>query len=203
MSNVTRLSHFARVPEKQWKALQPRVTKLNIGYTEFITLMRSKELLAVVVQATHERVEGELAYGEVTHRSTGDYELIYRDEVTRKLERRTAYEIEAVTARVALENRLDLLSGRGLYVNPSLIGQVIKHGSIVSIAPHFEDGAHADARIKLPHQHQPFLRMLEMNGYSFNGPHIVGRPAQAPRRPTQQEQYQQAARAKDAPKFEW
>lgn len=202
-NTVTRFSQYARVPVKDWNEARPRVVQRNIGYSEFVSLMGSRELMAVVVLATHERIEGELAYGEVTQRSTGDYELIYRDDLTGKLERRVAFEIEAVTARVALEKRLDLLSSSRVYVNPSLIGQVVRHGSITSIAPQFEDGSHADERIKLPIQHHILMRMLELEGYQFNGPRLVVRPAAAPRRATLQEQYMQVLRGQQIPKVEW
>lgn len=203
MSNVTRLSQYARVPKSQWKELQPRIVVRNIGYAEFNKLMTSDNLVAVVVLATHQTMEGDMACGEVSYRNSGDYELIYRDELTGKLEQRKAYNVEEVIARRALELRLDLLSAPGCYVNPSLIAKVWAHGDVTMIAPNFADGAYSNERIKLPVKQYSFKYMLEQHGYGFDGETIAQRPQQPPRRPTRMELYQQAMRAKDAPKIEW
>ena len=205
MSDVVRLKDFARVPAKLWREGRPCITQRNLTQGDFITLLKSPNLVAFFALEHRQEIIGDPLYNEAMVSSYGNYELTYCDDVTAKLEQRMCYGVDDTTARVEIERRLDLVNVQGVYLKLDLIGRIIRQNEKVIIVPAFEDGAHSDARIKLPINYNLFRSYLMQVGYGVEEGVITMRPDITPRRKTPAQEYADRVAEAAAPlqKVEW
>ncbi|MDX1921575.1 MAG: hypothetical protein SFW65_00410 [Alphaproteobacteria bacterium] len=205
MADVVRLKHFRKNPEHDWNELRPRIVQRQLGSADFSEIMQSPLLVAAILVDRQTIEVGDKLYGEHSTHHYRSYELIYRDDVTGKLEQRRIDNVDEELAGRVFEQRLDLVRHEEAHINMDLVARIYPHNSKTTIVPRFDDGAHADARFIIPNNTNLLRFYLMQLGFGFDNSVINKRPAEPPRRKTRAEQYAELIAHANAPQYttEW
>ncbi len=204
-ADVVRLKNFQKNPEHDWNELRPRIVQRALSTRDFTAIIQSPLLVAATLVDRQKIVIGDPIYGEHTTHYYQSYQLVYRDELTGKLEQRRCDNIDDELARRVFEQRLDLVHHNDTHFNIDLISRISGHNEKAVLTLRFEDGAHADERIIIPSSHNLLRAMLTQQGYEFSAGTITKRPEIAPRRKTAAEAYADRIANDRLPKYtcEW